>query len=281
MKTILKYHGGKSYLAPEYAPIIRRALFRAGDSPRYIERFAGGLSMLFHLPGEGVAEFAGDANGDLANFWRILADDTAFRIFERKVNCVPFGDAAFEAALKSIGDADRSPVQRAVDFFVIARQSRQGLCKSFATPTCRLRRGINENVSAWLAAVERLPEVHDRLRTVEVRQGHFRELMKLDSPSAVFFDDPTYVKSTRTAKEAYGEFEMSLKDHEELLHGYVGMQGTFFLCGYDNELYRRYESDHGWYRREFPRPNSSSSKRDDEGRKEIKVEVLWSNRRFD
>ena len=72
----------------------------------------------------------------------------------------PFSQVAFERAKIPGG----SEVDRAVKFFVRNRMSRQGMGTSFATMVrSRRRRKVSDPLSAYLSAVEALPEIHDRL----------------------------------------------------------------------------------------------------------------------
>jgi DNA adenine methylase len=72
------------------------------------------------------------------------------------------------------------PVQRAVRFFVLCRQSLAGRMDTFAPLSKnRTRRRMNEQASAWLTAVEGLPAVHARLKRVAI----------LNRPALMSFDN--------------------------------------------------------------------------------------------
>ena len=141
----IKYHGGKDYLAKSIVDLMP-------SHTHYCEPFAGGLSVLLAKDPEGVSETVNDLDGELTNFWEVLADEQLFAEFHRKVQCVPLAQQFFDTPDRVAGTMSR--VDRATRFFIRARQSRQGLMKDYTTPTRRTRRGMNEQVSAWLTAVD-------------------------------------------------------------------------------------------------------------------------------
>lgn len=269
MANPLKWHGGKTYLAGE---IIKR--FPAHT--RYVEPYFGGGAVLFAKPFEGVAEYANDLDLELMNFWRVLQNESLGPLLIRRLNLEPFSKPGFTVAkLKSqYADSNSSPILRAANFFVRYRQSRQGLGKDFATPTSRTRRGMNEQVSAWLSAVEGLPEAAERLRRVEVRNESAIDcIAELDSPEALFYLDPPYLPETRKAKKAYGEFEATVEHHTSLLETLETIKGKFILSGYPSNLYNGFARRNRWKCDKIEIDNKASSAK----KKEIKTECLWFN----
>src|SRR5262245_9961359 len=142
----IKRTGGKHYLAPRIVSLMPPHI-------HYVEPYAGGLAVLLERdpnderlwlpPHKGVSEVVNDLDGELINFWRVLADEEKFLEFVRRVEAIPLSRAAYEEGtriLTSEGDEGDS-VQRAVAFFVTARQSRAGTFKGFTSLTRnRLRR---------------------------------------------------------------------------------------------------------------------------------------------
>jgi DNA adenine methylase len=268
----LKWHGGKSYLA-------KRIIELMPPHTRYCEPFAGGLAVLFQKPCEGVSEFVNDLNHDLTLFWSTLQHEELFEQFQRIVQAVPLSQAEWVGS--DLDDqvphprAKWSIVERAVAFFIRYRQSRQGLGKDFCTPTSRTRRGMNENVSAWLSAVDGLPEAHARLRRVEIRNQDACEfIQKLDSPDTLFYCDPPYLHETRhkSATDAY-ECEMTVEQHQELLRTLGAIQGKFLLSGYPSSIYEGAREVYGWHRIDIEIDNKSSGAKV----KAKKIESLWMN----
>lgn len=261
--SCIKRHGGKAYLAKKI-----RALFP--PHTRYCEPYFGSGAVLFSGDGDGVAEFVNDLDRQLIDFWMVLRD-TPDRLL-RKLWATPLGRWFFEEAAENLKSDDR--VQRATAFFVRNRQSRQGLGKDYCTPTSRLRRGMNEQVSAWLSAVDGLSEFHQRLRRVEIRCQDAQEFIaELDSPDTLFYCDPPYMHETRVVLDAYGEHEMDQRSHASLLGQLATIQGKFVLSGYANPLYDGWEKQEGWRRVDFEIDNKASSAKD----KPRKIESLWMN----
>lgn len=271
MRSPTRTHGGKYYLASDIVALMP-------EHKRYLEAFAGGLSVLFAKPYEGVVEFVNDLNGELTNFWDVLTRPTAFGQLQRMAEATPLSEAVFED-IDAIEDKlyrhDFGPdATRAYKFLVRNRMSRQGLGRDYCTPTVRPRRGMNENVSAWLSTIDGLADVHARLRRVEVwRRPAIEAIKMLDGEDLLVYADPPYVFSTRKTKGEYGMHEMTDAQHVELLDCLSQMKGKFILSGYANKMYDSAANLHGWRRVDFDLPNNASSKKT----KERKIECVWMN----
>lgn len=262
----LKWHGGKHYLAGRIVALMP-------PHAKYLEACGGGLSVLLHKDCEGVAEWVNDTHAELTNFWQVLRDPTNFEYFKRAVECTPLSEIEFEIA-KTTTQNYAGAVDRAWAFFIRARQSRQGLSRDYCTPTSRTRRGMNEQVSAWLTAVDGLQDVHERLRRVEVwNRPAIEAIERLDSQDFFTYVDPPYIWSTRNSKGEYGDHEMDNRQHLHLLMCLERLKGKFMLSGYHHELYDNFARARGWRCVEFELPNNASSAKT----KQRKTECLWMN----
>jgi DNA adenine methylase len=79
-------------------------------------------------------------------------------------------------------------------------------------------------VRGWLAMIERLSRLHERLRTVQIEKADFREIIdRYDSTESLFYADPPYQQDTRTG----GRYphEMTRRDHDELIQGILLVTG--------------------------------------------------------
>lgn len=267
MTHALKIHGGKSYLA-------KWIISHFPEHTHYVEPFFGGGSVMFQKPDEMVvehSEVANDLDRELTNFWRVMQCEKSFRLFQRKVEAIPFSMVEWKAADPT---KEKTVVDRAVAFFIRLRQSRQGLGTCFATMSrSRTRRGMNEQASSWWSAVEGLEEVHRRLQRVVIADlPATRLIAQEDSPHTLFYVDPPYLHSTRVATKAYTH-EMSEEDHEDLLRRLSKISGRFVLSGYNSSLYEWYAHEGGWRRVEKQIDNKASGKRE----KPVKTECLWMN----
>ncbi len=263
LKSPLKYPGGKTYLAPKIVGLM-------APHKRYVETHFGGGAVLFGKDPEGVSEYVNDIDFYLTNFWNVLRHGDMFLRFMLGANATPLCQHVFHEA-KTV--REHGAVDAALDFFIRNRQSRQGLGKDFATPTSRIRRGMNENVSAWLSAVDGLPEVHARLRRVEIRNQDACDLIKeLDSPATLFYCDPPYLHETRVTKDQY-RHEMTGKDHCRLLHCLSKIKGKFLLSGYPSHTYLQFANKYRWHLREYDIDNKASGAKT----KRIMTECVWAN----
>ena len=137
----------------------------------------------------------------------------------------------------------------------------------------RTRRGMNEQASSWLSAVEGLPEAHERLKRVVILNRDALDVIRQqDGPNTHQYLDPPYLDTTRKTKDAYS-YEMTEEQHEEMLYTLVHLEGTFQLSGYYSALYDDFAAIGKWTRKEFDLPNNASGAK----KKERKTECLWMN----
>jgi DNA adenine methylase len=272
MNMPLHYFGGKS---AHNGTLAKWIISHFIDEPHthYVETcFGGGSMLLYREKVDGLSEVVNDINGDLINFWKVLADRTTFEQFYTRISFLPLSEQLFKEAQSHIFGKDS--VEDAVYYFILNRQSRLGTNKNFVTLSKRrTRRGISEQVNSWLQAIEGLPEVVDRLESVAIRNTDLLSLLRQeDTKETLFYLDPPYLHQTRGCKNAY-KFEMTESQHTEMLDELEKIEGKFVLSGYDSDLYKKYATRNGWhvFRKQVSHSSSSSKK------KEIKTEVIWLN----
>jgi DNA adenine methylase len=262
--TPLKWFGGKHYLATKLDELAHEHIPNYPDV-HYVEPYFGGGSFLLQKT-PGGSEVVNDINSRLINFWKVLAHQPSFESLQRRLEATPFSQELWAKADEYTGDS----IEDAANFFIRCRQSRAGQFKDFAPLSRnRRRRGMNEQASAWLTAVEGLPAVHNRLkRVVVLNQPALEVIRREDGPQTFFYLDPPYLPETRISKEVYAH-EMSYEDHEALLDVVTGTEGRVFLSGYRSKLYDRKLRD--WLRVDFDLPNNASKKR----AKDRVTESVW------
>jgi len=288
MKSPIKWHGGKSYLAGDIVALMPPHI-------HYVEPYFGAGSVLFArdpkknwaatngetLPAcqRGCSEVVNDVDGHLTNFWRVLANEELFPRFCRVIEATPCCEAIFDSAMKTlerptVGSETAPSVSDAVAFFIGCRQSRAATFQSFTTiARSRTRRGMNELPSAWWSAIEGLPEVYERLRPVVILNRDALEIIRTqDGPGTLFYLDPPYLHETRVATDAYAH-EMTLEQHRELLTLLLGVKGRFILSGYPSELYDEFARKRNWGRKDFALANHASGGK----AKRVMIECLWMN----
>ena len=276
----LKWHGGKHYLARQIVDLFPKHL-------HYVEPyFGGGAVLLARDPldprffwgakghEQGVSEVVNDINRRLTNFWRVLQGPDSFEQFSRRLAATPFSEVEFDAAVDPPLPQDERDVEAAAAFFILCRMSLAGRMKGFTGVTkTRTRSKMNNEVSAWLSAVDGLSAVHERLKRVLIlNRDALNVLRKHDTEQTLFYLDPPYVHETRVTTGEY-EHEMSLAQHAELLETLAGLRGKFILSGYRSALYDEATQKHGWRRVDIEIDNKSSNARE----KPMKTECLWMN----
>jgi DNA adenine methylase len=279
----LKCHGGKFYLAQQILGLMPPHL-------HYVEPYFGSGAVLFARdpadrrlwwPGltsdgrkaEGVSEVVNDLDGHLINFYRVLKDPDLFEEFRRLVDLTQFSETEWNDSRELLAASAGGDVGRAVALFVLIRQSRQALRKDFATPVrTRLRDGGQDHTSAWKSAVRGLQDAHERLQRVMVlcRPG-LQVIQQEDTERTAMYLDPPYYPGARTAPRAYGRYEMTVRDHEELLDTIKQCRSKILLSGYPNELYNRVLAS--WNGHPFDLPNNASGSRT----KDRETEMVWCN----
>jgi DNA adenine methylase len=271
----LKWPGGKHYLA-------RKIVALMPPHTHYVEPYFGGGAVLLAKDPDGISEAVNDKHSILMNFWGCMASKKFFDDFQRRAEASPFSQELWEDSLRvaSIAQNDthwtasggpRTDV--ALAFFIVCRQSLAGRMSTFAPSSRnRTRRGMNEQVSAWLAAVDGLPEVHARLRRVLMFcDDALKVIDSEDGPATLFYCDPPYLSETKTA-DAY-QHEMTEEEHGELLDRLGGIEGKFLLSGYPSDLYECAEKKYGWSHLDFDLPNNAAAGKT----KRRMTERLWYN----
>lgn len=214
----------------------------------YVEPFGGGASMLVAREPSAV-EVYNDRDSGLVNFFRVLRNKKQFEEFRRLASLTPFSREEHDLCKATWAQA-KDPVERAHDFFVVARMSFGGIFNnSWGHTVASSSRGMSEATAAWLGAIERLPEVSARLLRVQIEHADAVEVIeRYDTPETFFYLDPPYVLSTRT-KVGYTH-EMDDAQHRRLVERLLRVEGKVLLSGYANGLYSELEA-RGWGRRDF------------------------------
>ena len=234
----------------------------------YAESFMGGAALLFGKPPSPV-EVLNDKDGGVVNLFEVLRDPLLFEEFHRLVSLTPYSRELYyhcRGQWKKYAD----PVQRAWAFFVASRQcfsSEMGA--GWSHGIAESRGGMAGTVKRWLSIIELLPEICERLRSVQIECLDFGKFLpKYDGAETLYYHDPPYVPSTRTSG-GY-EHEMSESDHEEFIEILLGLQGKSIVSGYANPIYKRLE-DAGWQRHDYDVACHASSK----STKPRRVESIW------
>jgi len=251
MKSPIKYYGGKTYMVPYIKEHIPQ------DYSTYIEGFGGGASLLFSLDPQPI-EIYNDIDANVYSLFKVIQDEVLFSRFSKRLELTPYSSrlwTEFKEDLKK-----ELPIEeRAYKYFYVNRTSFNGN-GGFSRNSC-IRRKMSKFISDYLASVERLSEVHERIsKTIILNYDIFKLIDLYDQEDVFLYLDPPYIPETRVAKKAYLH-EMSFEDHERLINRIKDFKGKCLVSGYDHSLYDKLS----WNKYSFKSPHSK------------KQECLWRN----
>ena len=186
----------------------------------------------------------------------------------RRLRLTPYTESDFLEARATWRDCTED-VERARRWFVSIRLAYGGLQRSgFGFSKNDGRKGMSSSISGFVSAVDRMPEVAERLRRVQVMRRDFRDIIRMfDSPETFFYLDPPYVHATRKTKTDYAH-EMADPDHEALVELLLDIRGKAMLSGYADPVYGPLEWA-GWERKDI-RWKTCMTKKEPE-----RVESVW------
>jgi len=241
-RSPLSYFGGKSYLARWIVPWIPAR-------GTYVEVFGGSGAVLFALrPHPQRLDVYNDRDGDLVGFFRILRDPATFPELVRRLAAWPYSRAEWlEARATWAQCAD--PIERAVRWFVVARQSFSG---AFGRSWGHTLGPEGSAPRKWVHAVDALAAFHARLRHVQVECLDWADCLEAyDSPTTCFYLDPPYHPDTR--RGGGYRLELTAADHDALVARCLRLQGTAILSGYPHPCYAPLEAA-GWHVQDLRQP---------------------------
>ncbi len=285
MNSPIRWYGGKGHL-------VKELLKHEPPHETSVEPFSGGASLLFAKK-PATVEVYNDAYGILVNFFRVLRwQPEPFRKlielcpysrweYERIKNILDF-NIQYSLIAETLESGDSGcDVELAVEFFVRCRQCMSGDIRGGWSY------GIKKNtVNKWLSAIDKLPEVVQRLREVQVEYLSAIECIeKYDTYGTFFYVDPPYMQSQRSKTKYI--VDLSSYGHQLLLEKLLSVQGMVLLSGYHNPFYdKELES---WYSRDIEvvsqaTPTTRGTKLLGEGalkKNQKRVEVLWWNEQLE
>ena len=233
MKPVLKYPGSKWNLASwiiDHMP----------PHESYLEPFFGSGAVLFNKEPSRI-ETINDSDGEIVNFFRVCRDKP--EELARAINLTPWARDELAACREGTADPLERARRTAVTCHMTFGSRRCG--KSFRHTTGKKKDGGPDHPKVWAGVPEIVLEAAERLKNVQVENKPALELIRgFDGPEVFIYLEPPYVKSTRTLHGDQYNFEMTEKDHEELLKAAVNSRAKIILSGYDNALYNDYLN--GW-----------------------------------
>lgn len=275
MNSPIQWFGGKGSMTNDLLPYLVK-------HTTYVEPFGGGASLLF-AKGPSDVEVYNDKDKRLVNMFRMLR--TQGDKFVEMVNLMPYSRYEHQIA-KGVLDYTPPPngsVVQAVYFYYRCRSSMSGDLHGGWS----YGREIN-CAAKWVNAIEKLPQIVERLRNVQVECDHaFKIIERFDGPETIFYLDPPYWPGTRGEKR-YDE-ELSTTEHILLLQLCNKLKGMCFISGYDCMAYQDGLDKEGWYRKEIDtvsRATGTTRKSGILGEGSLKElqkrkEVIWWNKHLE
>ncbi len=261
-RPAMRWHGGKWLLAPwiiSHFPQHRT----------YVEPFGGAASVLLRKT-RSYAEIYNDLDDEAVNLFRVLRSERAPELMEA-LRLTLFARSEFAVAYEKCED----PVERARRLVTRSFMGFGG--DAVKNRTTGFRNDSNRSggppAKDWANYSDSLPALIERLRgvVVECRPAEYI-IGKYDSPDTLFYVDPPYVHGSRDIsgngklpRHTY-EFEMTDRDHIQLLDQLRTIDGMVVLSGYPSALYDEVLSD--WQRVERVALADGARER---------TEVLWIN----
>ncbi len=263
----VNWYGGKGRMAG-------KIIEQFPDHDIYLEPFGGAASVLLNKTPSPI-EIYNDLNHSIVRLFRVLRENPEELL--SKLKLMPYSQEEF---LRSVawhnnknGDSKlTNDVDAALFDYVRWRQSFGGLGTHWSF-TKASKKG--RAVPTWKFSVDQLPKVVERLRDVQICcEPALKFIKRFDHKDALIYCDPPYLHSTRCRRSrhaAYGDLEMSKKDHKELGEVLNNCESQVLLSGYPSKLYDRLYA--GWGLVEWDKGNGASPSSTQRRMKEC----LWSN----
>jgi DNA adenine methylase len=212
----------------------------------YIEPF-GGSGVILLNRNSCKLEVFNDRFSGVTVFYRCIRDKAKCAQLCERLDLCLHSREEFIWSLKTWKNCE-DEVERAARWFYSVVISFGQQARNFG----RAVRGKTQHGNKLAAVLETFPELHARLRLVQIENLDWRLCLKdFDHEGAVFYIDPPYYDYN---KGQY-EFEMTKDEHHELIARIFELKGFVALSGYHNELYDR--SQWNWDNRYSWRVHSS------------------------
>lgn len=258
-EKILKYPGSKGNIVKELVKLVP-------THKVYLEPFFGGGS-LFFAKNPAPIETINDIDSDVVNLFKVIRSEPI--PLAKMLIATPYSREVYNNSYE-ISEND-SAVEKAVNFLVRCWQG-------YASRGCSAKVGFKTDVSKrekmyalwdWYSLPQRVIDVADRLRKVQIEHRPALELIRLyDNTDTFMYLDPPYLFETRTKSNAGRQYhyEMNDHEHEELLKLITQSKAKIMISGYESEMYNLYLDS--WHKKSFTSCSEKGQPR---------KEIIWMN----
>ena len=234
MRAVFRYPGSKWSIA-EW--IISH--FPDGyENMVYLEPFLGSGAVFFNKR-PGIVETINDLDGDVVNLFYVLRERP--EDLKRVLELTPYSREEYDKSFENCED----PLEKARRFMV---KTTQAIGAKLGHGKCGWRNHksmkIGGTACKWGGITETIDAAASRLRgttTNLVQIEHmdaFRLIERYNTPEALIYIDPPYVRSSRKSGALY-RHEMTDEDQKRLLELIAKSRAKIIISGYDNELYKK------------------------------------------
>ena len=258
----LGWVGGKSGVSPTGTGRWIAGMLPV-DAECYCEPFAGMCGVLLQRQ-PAQQEIVNDLDERLVNWWRVVReqpDELSWLISN-----TPNSRVEFERALRDLDDQTHSPLERALDFTIVAGQSLAGAGRKGGSAWGVSVSGQREGYRDWRKGIERrLHLLAERMRYVQLENRDAVDVLArmAKEDAAVVYVDPPYANTYGTS----GVYAHDV-DRVALTDALRAQRGRVAVSGYGDEW-----DCLGWERCEHRAYATLAHT----GNSTARTEVLWTN----
>lgn len=263
MKAPIRYFGGKGGM-------LTKLLSYFPDPSlydTYVDAYGGSGTVLLAKPLTKV-EIFNDLNHNVYALFKVLTDADRFAEFKRRAELALYDEATCFEYRHRLNRDELSEIDRAFMFWYVGRTKRAGGHGGFIINPI-VRRRMSKSTSDFLASVENLKPLHDRLSSVIVRNTDALKLIQWsDHPRTFVYCDPPYHQDTRTSTRY--ETDADADHHAQLIEVLNGIRYAYVVVsGYEHPIYDNLQ---GWHRCRFQVNTVTST-----NQPKVKTETIWRN----
>lgn len=244
MNTPVKYFGGKNLM---FKNIIKH--FPPKESYNtYIEPFGGSFSLALKMDQPAEIEIYNDLEQNVYSLYKVLSDKELFNQFKEKCDLANYSEDLRKEYKIKLKEDNLNIIDRAFYFFYVNRTSHNGV--GGISLNIVIRRKMSKSVSDFLSAIDRLPELHQRLSKVIILNRDGIELIKKykNNNNILIYCDPPYEQSTRTSARYI--VDMNRDSHINFIDAVLNSNAKILISGYKCDLYNKLE-ENGFTRIDF------------------------------
>lgn len=268
-RSVLRYVGAKLRIAPRIT-----AALQATGADVLVDVFGGSGAVVMNAGFE--KRIYNDADGELVNFFRILANPRSRRLLFQMVSRLPMSRALFEEmdTLRHSGHAE--PVQRAAATLYISRYCFGGKLTTGGFVASLGDRGQIKEIKATQRTIGQLREVGKWWQNTVIEHLHFADCIRTygGRKETVLYLDPPYDGTERHYRHPFQQ-----SDHVFLAEQLATVKASVVLSYYETPLVcELYPESAGWLYTRIETVRNNMGGKGGGGTKPRSVELLISRR---